>query len=520
MIKKVNVYSTCELDEFRKFSEEVFNKFELSINFELIDTTDFNWIDNTQNSIFIVEDKHLKNPDVQRKILSLRNNEYINNVFICFLFETKDKFYNHLSLTQLGCNYLFLKESDIMLSLYQLVYIYTEDPSFLPIFASTKKLFCPLEYTFPVFIESLSTEQMYLNSDFYLDKEISVNYLENLRSNLDQLSCSENQNSSYTRFRYCYEIDSPNAWDETELSSEDTILTRIESLDLVTREDVLFVGSFNNVDFEKISDQCTNIFFSVINCLNENILNEDDMPYSCIIFNFMKEEELLDNFFDAVEFFNSFPESKRPYLIIYNTKSTTAAFRKSGSYERLLCSEHNMSEVSIIELLKKFAQRKSHDTYLPIDSLLSPILLNGEIYITELSESVVHFITEDEIPLGAIITIDIGIKISLMICAPFKYLEKVGDKTQYMSLIIAVDHKESIMLRRSVNEFIYKEVNNVSILKDFFKQKVSDEPINITENESNDVSEPKDPQMQTKEDDLSLNNNYRKNYFDKFRRKK
>lgn len=202
------------------------------------------------------------------------------------------------------------------------------------------------------------------------------------------------------------------------------------------------------------------------------------------------DEEKLN--YNGVESFNRLIQSIKstidytPYIIVFNDRSRSEAYRKAYSYEQLLTntSSFELKYLNILmDNLQKHYEVKLDTVYLSPPNKNTIFEIQDEIIITSLSENKMTFYYKGELDEFTTLRIGRPLNIYLTVVKLPEELPAEGDLKQYFAIISNTNEKEKMEIRRLVNilmkleleageEFVLKSVKDLQ--EDIIQKKVKE----------------------------------------------
>ncbi len=520
-MSKLQVHYDINFIELEQCSKKLEKECEKEITLQKLDETLLipDSIDQEETEILLIYHfQSIKENKLENYLFNLKRLGGFERINLSIIFNTEQELLENTHIFRLGACFAHSHEGDLTNSLLQLFYSVLDSPVILPKFASTKKFFFPIKANVLSFFDQIEEFNYQLASDVTISDEITLPYFDNCVTNFQLKRRSDQSAKSYTLFNYDLDPLHPSAWDESELSNWDTINTTIDNICKVKQLEITLIGevkeSTTNYLLRNQSEQC---FYRKLSSLEATNFTSLKIQSDLILFSLKGDiEDNTDHLFELVDYIQDHDINPKPIILVSHSTSSSEALKKASGYDKILAYEDEFSAENLSSFIKILKKRNSSEkNVIPLNVNSSTTYIPKNIIITKMSESEVFFITEEEIPIGSVLRINIGIELILIVSAPSQHLDKVGDKTHYYSFIVGLKNERINLLRRLINKFVFIEVSKLDQISSFFTmQENSSEAKAVEEslNQENQKNQENEGESTKTASELSKVNKYLKGY--------
>lgn len=528
---KLNLYYIGNDDSFIRRITECSSLIEQYISFKLIQIEDFESlvdesIDKYEELLTSVIILDLDNVQCSYKATYMLRNMPIYKHIPCVIAYTKITQDEVFLLNTANSIYLFMKGEDEKQLLFDLVYFSNLEYKPSIQYATAYKLQIKANLSCPGKLLRVEDEKIdfYCDTTIYEGEEltidsIDINDLDRRIVTIDDVSINEQNNH---RFKASAKLPVPEAWNEEEgdtfqtdsletwIQNNEEVLTKCrpqflllqtenslyknssflisKDCDVVSKlnleEDLEIIETlrpdviiFNLDDVQEVNDENENSAIDEINEeLNKEILSESQNS------NAEKEcpagllKNNLDTFDLLVEKISSL-ERYNPIILIFNSKSSTQAFKRIYGDVKLIASESKFNFKFISELVQIYMEKMSKANqcedrfYVNKNSSVSYFDFMQEICITSLSEHKITFTCKRELPHYSMFFLKDPFLMALTIVPACMNLDRKSDEFHYMALFHGFDSDQKMEFRKLVRYFIANPTADFDSYKNPKKEK-------------------------------------------------
>lgn len=482
-------YKICYYGSSNDFFEnlKVFISKQKDLDLELAKVSAFPSHNRESVRTTIILDASLLKEDDQllTKILKIRKSRFSGKYIFVILENSFVNDSSQLVYFRCGVNYIIVKDGDITSSLDQMFYLLVEEDYAHPKFATTKKFFAKSEISIPLYLTEINEESLSICSDVPLEGEFDIEYGDSLRSQVKIEQSSDRCPDAFSMYRASATFCEPDVWDESRYSSWDTIETQLdcyENTSKYIKHKVLLIDTSET--YKKNEGTIANYMKEIdVDVVSSRTLDLETLSERgdriIIIGKLSKEIDRVDYLFDVIQHIQNQNFDIEPLVIFPNSPSAPDALKKAVRYKKLLGFKSPLEKPILANFLGTLAAQGPMLTevyYLGLKEKHSLSFKNYDIHITAISEFFVTFTTQTEIPLYSLVRLDIGISLNLIIVPPTKFLSKIGGKQHYMAFVFLLSEADLQLLRKSVNHFMFTEVNEIDDdFKSYFDQDLKEE---------------------------------------------
>lgn len=146
--------------------------------------------------------------------------------------------------------------------------------------------------------------------------------------------------------------------------------------------------------------------------------------------------------------------AQAPYILVFNSKSNTRAFRKAHRYEKILVHPSSFELDLLEDLAQHFLKVKKEQIgryYLKDLDKRNIVEFFFDICITSFSEHEITFLSETEFPHFTALTVNMPQPTYIITVPPTKELEKDKGLFHHMAFIVNAEEKDKMEIRQLVN---------------------------------------------------------------------
>jgi len=400
-----------------------------------------------------------------RYVMRIRKTDIFSSLPIFAFLKSKEIFYEHSFLTQIGLNYYHIIGDDINLAISNISFIASEDESFVLKLAHAKKLELKAQFQHECYLEKVSLDKTVICSDIVFDETPTITIKDFFEENafkqelIDQLNISTRSDYFYS-FETSFLFSSSWAENDKESLTEDIV----ESWFDILKSDDLFLShsivdlAFYSKSLDKALLVTSDLSVDKIN-INYFAMGIDDIiknnHFDLILFDVVSNEDL-DLFDQLLSYLSNL--KVQPILIVRNHPSQINALKKIYVYDNLLGIQDYPSLHEFEKMISLIGQKKIDIDFRRIKFKDNnyKVLLDIDIEMTSLTENEITFKSKKELPFFSIIQTTKPFYMSFVIVPSYSKLNLSPNINgyHYMALIMGIDEKERQSLRRIVRYFL------------------------------------------------------------------
>lgn len=157
----------------------------------------------------------------------------------------------------------------------------------------------------------------------------------------------------------------------------------------------------------------------------------------------------------------------KPIIISTKNPSQSGAIQKLLNYSNILCDSNWLTAKVYTTLVQNYLKKKVGDEapqkyLLPLNFPMRTLDVKFEVQITSLTEHEITFYSTMDIPMFTLLHFDLPINFVATVVPPLYELSNRPNSQQYMAFINGVDERDIEILRKFVNQIIYKPLPDFS----------------------------------------------------------
>ncbi|HXH31762.1 MAG TPA: hypothetical protein VNJ01_13185 [Bacteriovoracaceae bacterium] len=425
------------------------------------------------NLLFL--DEPCEFPFIAEELSLLKKNAKYKSVTICVLCKNKTEVSLNAHLLTLGVQLFFIKGGDLDLFLKNCYYLAFNEKIKIPRFATAKDLKIQLPLGICSTLNQISTDSLLIETDvsFGADQLTLIRPPFSDHSNLPfTVKTHLTGGTDFVTFE-SYELTFPYAgpWDSVSSDSisrdtietwisyyrdrcnkTDSILTVFSGDSSLAQEWLTAPLKFSNVDFHWHLPQNLETYLKF---KKPSVLAFD-----------LGELNTLEALSDLVSTIGSI-DYYQPIVVVTNSPSSAEALKKICPYRKLLAACAPLTGETLLLLSEKLApkvQAMSEGCLaLKLSDKNRAVSILAHVRLTSLSEHIVTFGSELELPFFSTVELTLPIPMLVTIVPPFSLLRpQTSGNWHYQGIIHGLDEDELKRLRKIINQLIYKPVEVIT----------------------------------------------------------
>lgn len=157
----------------------------------------------------------------------------------------------------------------------------------------------------------------------------------------------------------------------------------------------------------------------------------------------------------------------KPIIIVSNCISTGQALQKAYNYPMIVATGNKLTADLCLTLTKKYQAKKMENAEFPVQyfkpvSEYRSVDVLVDFMITSLTEHEVTFFSDHELPMFTVLHFRLPIEFHATLVPSIMALEKKNDKQHYMAFIHGLTEEQLMVLRKFVNQIIYRPMKDFS----------------------------------------------------------
>lgn len=431
-----------------------------------------------------ISDDLFESEDLFNELAFIKRHKKLKKILIVGIFSGMNELRSVKHLFTAGIQYSFIKGNEISMLHNDSFYIGLDERTIFPKYAKVEDINKQLKIGLCSTISSLNMEYVEIETDLesnYPTLPCNLPIFEELHVEYFEIKSRFNSGRLYPSL-VTYHLSIPYAgpWGEVDENTiqEETVETWIDFNQdgFDSKKNTIMIFSTNMEILGDVFDYFREVSFYVdfdrvpsVESLERIKLNMPsvlffDLPNNSACDNYYDDDE---NYFGEMsELINEiiYLENYDPIFVIMNCSSKCEAVRKTYEYPNILSVTDNMN----IDILKMFIDKtivhenisSVSDHYFFKKSNPARYLdINLNVILTNLTEHEITFHCEEALPMFCVLHLILPVECFVTVIPPLYELEKSTKGFHYMGFIHGIDEEEQKLLRKFVNQMIYKPID-------------------------------------------------------------
>jgi len=459
-------------------------------------------LSDAEPSIIFIDftDPKLNQLKIRSEIRQIKRSKYLKSIMFIGLFaNSKDCHDNKMGLVE-GISFFLVKGAEEQLVIIEAFSLIYSKLKIKQHFSKARDLKLPLTISSMGCIDKISADSISIETD--------VSWGDNgnekkLALNIELFDYQGDEKYEITHYfqgachyplfhYYTLEYPYPGVWEEDtdRYLQKDSVETWLDNNNEILHKSSNIIVFSKNTSFllDQVGCQIDNIKCYVYDCVGEHENFEDIFSGVCprVLFFDIDDSVFTYDVFQVL--INELVKLDDSCIVVaLNSLSSSTALRKMFKYESIIATNNPLE----VPLYKDFVSRLSlskdsgdqADFEFSRDDKQMLVFVESQVILLSLTEHEIVFSSSMYFPLFTVLSIDLPVKALLTITEN----SQVKDKYHYVGVLHGIDSHQRELLRRLVNQFIFKvpkelteEIVN-SLLAHVEKPKVTTENIQVTD---------------------------------------
>jgi hypothetical protein len=414
-------------------------------------------------------DPKLDQLKIRGEIRQIKRSQYLKSIMFIGLFATaKECQDNKMALVE-GISFILVKGDEEKLVIEEVFSLLYSQVKLKQRFSKARNLKLPLQISSMGCIDKISTESMSIETDVSWGDNGNE---EKLALNIELFDYKGEEKYTITHYfqgachyplfhYYTLEYPYPEVWevDSERFLQKDSVETWLDHNNdrLHTSRNTIVFSKSSSFLLNQTNCQLENIKCYVFDSVSEHESFADILAGVCPKVLFFEIDDTIFTYEVFQVLINELVKFDDSCIVVaLNTPSSSAALRKMFKYDSIIAT----SGLLEVPLYKDFVSRLSQSEvkgeqenfeFLTNDKM-KLVLVESKVILLSLTEHEIEFSSSIYFPLYTALSIDLPVKALLTITEK----TKVNEKYQYVGVLHGIDSHQRELLRRLVNQFIFK----------------------------------------------------------------